>query len=99
MLRGRARLLVHNKWRELETGEWADVPGGISHALDNEFEEDALLRVRYSPGLPHMSQYFRALAHASQLGLMSSTGIPHPLLCAVLFRLSPDLVTFWWFPV
>lgn len=98
VLRGRVRLLVHNQWRTLSPGDAVSVPAGISHGLENTFADDVLMRVRYTPALPEMSLYFRSLAELSQLGLMSSSGIPHPLYCALLFRLSPNLVTFWWFP-
>lgn len=98
VLRGRVRLLVHNEWRALAPGDAVSVPAGVSHGLENSFADDVLMRVRYTPALPEMSLYFRSLAELSQLGLMTASGIPHPLYCALLFRLSPDLVTFWWFP-
>jgi len=98
VLRGHVRLLVHDVWRNLQPGDAVTVPAGVSHGLDNPFAEPVLMRVRYTPAAAHQTAYFRALAECSQLGFMSASGIPHPLYCALLFRMSPDLVSFWWFP-
>jgi len=70
--------------------------------VEAEFDEEVVMRVRYTPGTNEMKDFFRSLGRLSESSALTwmpgMPGIPDPIHTAMLWSKFPELSRFWWMP-